>query len=107
MKSESDLILPVLVALEAAPRGRLATGALRQRVKEAVTLDAVDLQPLRNRSDQRIDQIIRNLKSHRAVPGNPFAEGLLRDVPRGFEITNEGRAVVARLGVNTIKRKEF
>jgi hypothetical protein len=96
MKGEHDVVLPVLAVLDADPRGRLDTGTLRRRVKAVIPLDAADMQPLRNRSDRRIDQIIRNLKSHKATPGNPFAEGLLNDVPRGFEITEAGRAFLTR-----------
>ena len=75
---------PVLRALGDAPNGYLPTGEVRRRVKATLPLTADDLRPLANRPDYRIDQIIRNLKSHRNVPGNPFFEGLIRDVPRGY-----------------------
>ena len=99
MKTEHDVTLPVLTVLSEEPSGQLATGELRHKVRERLPLDQQDLWPLNNRSDQRIDQIIRNLKSHKATPGNPFCEGLLQDVPRGYAITDRGRAyLLSRLG---------
>jgi len=94
MMKENDVVLPVLHVLNEVSSGRLSTREVRERVRAAICLTADDLMPLRNRTDQRIDQIIRNLKSHRNVLGNPFNEGLLHDVPRGFAITERGREYV-------------
>lgn len=91
MTTESDVIVPVLRVLGETPNGYLPTGEVRKRVKATINLTGEDLRPLTNRPDTRIDQIIRNLKSHRKVPGNPFFEGLLRDVPRGYALTERGR----------------
>ncbi len=96
MHKENDIIEPVLRVLAEAPNGTLPTGEVRDRVKARLRLTPADLEPLRNRSDQRIDQIIRNLKSHRSVPGNPFQEGLLEDVPGCFRLTALGRARAIR-----------
>jgi hypothetical protein len=93
MTQEADLVLPVLRVLIDAETGMLRTSEVRQRVRDLIPLSSYDLAPLRNRPDQRIDQTIRNLKSHKRVPGNPFYEGLLRDVPRGYAITELGRRV--------------
>jgi hypothetical protein len=78
--------------------GELSTTQLREEVKRRIKLDSADMAPLRNRSDRRIDQKIRNLKSHKEQPGNPFFEGYLEDVPRGFRITEKGRAQLRRRG---------
>jgi hypothetical protein len=94
MTTESELVLPVMRVLGDAPNGLLPTGEVRQRVKANLRLTAEDLRPLANRSDRRIDQLIRNLKSHRNVPGNPFHEGLLRDVHRGYALTELGRRMI-------------
>ena len=94
MTTEADVILPVLRILNGVETGSLPTGEVRRRVRETLCLSSEDLLPLRNRPDQRIDQTIRNLKSHRLVAGNPFSEGLLRDIPRGFEITEQGRRLL-------------
>jgi hypothetical protein len=93
MTQEADVVLPVLRVLIDAETGMLRTSEVRQRVRDLIPLSPDDLAPLRNRPDQRIDQTIRNLKSHKRVPGNPFYEGLLRDVPRGYAITELGRRV--------------
>jgi hypothetical protein len=91
MTTESEVVGPVLRVLGEAPNGYLPTGEIRERVKAAIPLTLDDLSPLANRPDQKIDQVIRNLKSHKNVAGNPFFEGLLRDVPRGYAITERGR----------------
>jgi hypothetical protein len=90
MTSESEIVVPVLRVLMEAPNGCLPTGEVRRRVKARLRLSADDLRPLANRPDVRIDQVIRNLKSHRNVPGNPFFDGLIRDVHRGYAITKRG-----------------
>lgn len=94
MKTEHDIVAPVLSVLAEAPLGELSTTDLRQEVKANLNLTSEDLAPLRNRPDCRIDQVIRNLKSHKETPGNPFAEGLLEDVHRGFRITDKGRRYI-------------
>ena len=93
MTKEVDVVLPVLRVLVEAESGMLRTQEVRERVRETIRLTPDDLIPLRNRPDQRIDQTIRNLKSHKNVPGNPFYEGWLKDVPRGYAITDLGRRV--------------
>jgi hypothetical protein len=95
MTTESEVVVPVLRALGNAPNGYLSTGEVRQRVKAAIRLTVEDLSPLANRPDYRIDQVVRNLKSHKNVPGNPFFEGLIRDVPRGYAITDRGRHLLS------------
>jgi hypothetical protein len=94
MTKESDAVLPVLRVLIDSETGVLRTSEVRKRVRELILLTPEDLEPLRNRQDQKIDQTIRNLKSHKKVPGNPFHDGLIRDVPRGYAITLFGRHVV-------------
>ena len=96
MTREVDVVLPVLRVLLETETGTLRTTELRQRVRDTIRLTPADLAPLRNRPDQRIDQTIGNLKSHKNVPGNPFFEGWLRDVPRGYAITDLGRRVATK-----------
>ena len=96
MINEHQLTRPILKVLDGSSLGELPTTELRQELRRRLPLASEDLEPLRGRSDQRIDQIIRNVKSHKRVPGNPFADGLLRDVPRGFRITEKGRAIIER-----------
>ena len=55
-------------------------------------LDSDDLASFPSRLDQKADQKIRNLKSHRDQPGNPIFQGLLMAIPGGLAITEKGRA---------------
>ncbi|WP_204114180.1 winged helix-turn-helix domain-containing protein [Shimia biformata] len=96
MVHENELTRPVLEVLNESLLGELTTTEIRRAVKERVALSVEDLAPLQNRSDQKIDQVIRNLKCHRKTPGNPFCEGFIEDVPRGFRITERGRAYLKR-----------
>jgi hypothetical protein len=96
MTIEHDVVLPVLGALADAPEGKPLTGELRGEVKKRIRLDPDDVRPLVNRTDVRIDQTIRNLKSHKSVQSKPVALGLLEDVPQGFAITDAGRAHLRR-----------
>lgn len=96
MIHEHQLTVPVLEALDASLLGELTTTDLRREVKHRVKLDAGDLRPLRNRNDRVIDQIVRNIKCHRDVPGNAMFEGYVEHVPRGFRITKKGRDLLRR-----------
>ncbi len=96
MTTESELITPVLVALNDTPKGYLPMGEIREFVRENVSLSADDLLPLANRNDSRIDQITRNLKSHKKTPGNPVCEGLMEDRPGGLAITVKGRKALKK-----------
>jgi hypothetical protein len=89
--TEDQLVRPVLEILHETPKGELTTTELRQAVKDRLSLTNEDFKPLSNRPDFRIDQIVRNLKSHRKTQGNPFSEGLLKNVRRGFKIAAKGR----------------
>lgn len=91
MHRESDVVPVVLMVLDEAPDGTLTTEEVRRLVRQRLRLTREDTAPLRNRPDQRIDQIIRNIKSHKNAAGNPFNSGLLVDVPRGYAISEEGR----------------
>ena len=91
MTSETDLIVPALEALAGANSGQLPTQQLREEIKHNIILSAEDCAPLMNRPDARIDQKIRNLKSHKMNVGNPIFEGLISEIPRGMSITTKGR----------------
>jgi hypothetical protein len=86
MHTEKTVLPTVLDVLRQAPEGKLSTTELRELVKQRLPLSPWDLEPLRNRNDARIDQIIRNLKCHRNTPGNPFFDGILESDPRGFKL---------------------
>ncbi len=91
MVRESELTRPVLQALNESLLGELSTTELRMELKRRIKLDQLDLAPLRNRSDTRIDQKIRNIKCHRKQEQSPFSQGYIEEIPRGFRITEKGR----------------
>lgn len=93
MHTEAEVVGPILSVLRRAPKGILSTTEIRAEVKKLLPLTAYDLEPLRNRPDTRIDQVIRNVKCHKNVPGNPFFEGYFEEVPRGFKLTAKGRRI--------------
>ena len=41
-----------------------------------------DAQLLRNRDDTHFSQLVRNIKSHKEVPGNAICDGLIEDSGR-------------------------
>ncbi len=96
MTVESELIYPTLSVLAEAPRGELATTELREVLKDVLPLTPDDLAPLTGRSDTKIDQTIRNMKSHKKTAGNIIYEGYVEEVPRGFRITERGKSLLAR-----------
>ena len=91
MVREYDLTLPVLRILDMSLLGELTTTEIRKLVRQEVQLSESDYWPLKNRKDFRIDQIVRNLKSHKGQPGNIVFEGLVEDVPKGLRIIPKGR----------------
>ncbi|MEM9909800.1 MAG: hypothetical protein AAF922_03345 [Pseudomonadota bacterium] len=91
MIHERQLTRPILELLNDTKAGELTTTDLRLELKQRLKLQQSDLMPLESRPDTRIDQVIRNVKSHKKQSCNPFYEGLLEDVPRGFRITDKGR----------------
>lgn len=93
---ERDLRLPVLVALAAAPGGRLAMRELRRRLRVLLDPRGQDTAPLLNRPDQKFDQIVRNLKSHKRSSTNLVGAGLACEVRGGLAITPAGRAFLAQ-----------
>lgn len=94
MTHEDELTLPTLRVLSKVDDGKLSTTQLRRAVKNEIRLKAGDLDPIKGRPDFRIDQTIRNIKSHKKSPGNPFFEGYLQDIPKGFKITTKGRKFI-------------
>jgi len=92
MFHERDVVGPVLRVLNESLLGELTTTEIRLEVKRRLPLDASDFAPLKNRPDHRIDQVIRNIKSHKNTAGNPICEGLLKEVPKGLRITSKGKA---------------
>ena len=61
---------------------------LRREVKSMLPLTVADLHPLKNRSDTRIDQVIRNVISHNTLT----KDGWCTRSEKGLVITDKGKA---------------
>lgn len=97
MITENELTDPIIELLARAPGDALTTTELREMLKDNLPLSEADLRPLRGRPDTRIDQIIRNVKSHKKSEGNPFYEGLIEEQPRGFRLTSKGKIYAKKI----------
>lgn len=62
--SENDLIIPTLNLLNTATNNTLTTTELIQKLTVVMKPSKEDLVILKNRSDSKFSQIVRNLKSH-------------------------------------------
>lgn len=92
---EEDLIQPSLLILAQAERsnhGPVSTAQLKVALKSALdqSLSEEDKAPLKNRNDTKIDQIIRNLVSHRTLT----RKELVNQENGLFSITEAGKAMV-------------
>lgn len=96
MISEAELSIPALKVLAGAPNGAMSTRELRERLKKALPLTPADCAPLVGRADTKIDQRIRNLKSHSKSPGNIIREGYAKPIRGGFQITKHGRGLLKK-----------
>jgi hypothetical protein len=95
--TEADLLLPTLRLLNEHPNGKMTTSELIVALMEEIQPEGEDIEILDGRQDTRFSQIVRNLVSHKKVPGNIIAEGYAEHVgPRqGIRITEAGKARLA------------
>jgi hypothetical protein len=68
--SESDLLLPALKLLAVESTGYLSTTDLKEKLVELFQPEGEDAEILANRNDTRFTQIVRNMISHKKIPGN-------------------------------------
>ncbi|WP_217363037.1 helix-turn-helix transcriptional regulator [Roseicella sp. DB1501] len=90
---EQDVYLPALQILNAADGGFLRTSDLIKALENHFAPEGADAEILTGRSDTRFSQIVRNIVSHREVPGNILCDGLAEydGKRRGLRITEAGR----------------
>jgi len=89
---ESQLIVPALIAMLNSPNGEIQTSDLINEISNQFVLDAQDNQILLNRQDEKFTQIVRNLKSHKALRNRGYAEeieGGFRILPAGVDFLEE------------------
>jgi hypothetical protein len=91
--SEADLLIPTLRILAKQPNGKMTTSRLIIELEGLFNPAGKDAEILEGRHDTYFSQIVRNMVSHKKVPGNVIAEGFAKHLgPRqGLEITEAGR----------------
>jgi hypothetical protein len=91
--SEADLLIPTLRVLAAQHNGRMTTSDLIVELEGVMKPTGNDAEIIAGRHDTYFSQIVRNMVSHKAVPGNIIAEGFAVHMGprRGLEITEAGR----------------
>ena len=96
--TEKELILPALKALKDAPNGTLTTTQLIQTLRNELKPTGDDLTILKDRSDDKFSQKVRNLKSHNSFTGCGLA---IYTSPRSGE--NSGTFTITEQGKTYIK----
>lgn len=97
----------ILVRLAELQRGDnakpISITALRKDVKAELPLSLLDIQILKDRSDTRIDQVIRNVISHNTLTKN----GLVNRDSRGLLITDKGKTLVLEMILEKMSPPNF
>lgn len=85
----TDVVLYVLI-----DKGRMDTTEMKREIRRILEPEADNLTPLLHRNDQAIDQIIRNIVSHKNDSSRNIIYRGLVDYDDGiWEITDRGRDV--------------
>jgi hypothetical protein len=87
---EHDIEIAVLYILKTY--GDMDTAQLKQKIIQMINPQGANLDPLVNRNDTKIHQIIRNIVSHRDNPGNLIHDGYVSydKTTRMLSITRNG-----------------
>jgi hypothetical protein len=90
--SETDIAFGVLVIAAFQPNGMATFRRLKLEIPNHVRLSNFDMSPSIMRPNEAMwVQKIRNIRLHRAVPGNFIHDGYLIHVPHvGYRITPSG-----------------
>ena len=93
---ESDLTLPILRLLAAAPNGFLETSQLIAELEALFKPDGKDAELLEGRNDTHFSQKERNVVSHRDSAKNPIRKGWIdyHEEAKGLKITKAGIGVL-------------
>lgn len=92
---EADLIRPALRLIAKCPEG-LSSSELRRQLRMSITASPEDLEKLKNRNDDRLSQVLRNLISHRTLERRGLAT-FQKD-----QITGEGFYRITEKGNNAL-----
>lgn len=96
--TEKELIIPALKALRNAPNKTLTTTQLIQILRNELKPTGDDLTILKDRSDDKFSQKVRNLKSHNSFTGCGLA---IYTSPKAGE--NSGTFTITTQGLTHIK----
>lgn len=95
---ESDLVMPALTLIRdcADPEVGISTAQLRYQLRTMIQPYPADLEQLRNRNDDRLSQVLRNLVSHRTLERKGYATYYASpESGEGFyRITEKGREAI-------------
>jgi hypothetical protein len=90
--TEAELSKVVLEILSAKHGGEASFSELVNEVPRRVNLTPEDLQQSDTRRNEAIwEQRVRNITSHKNVPGNIIFEGFAESIRGGLRITDAGR----------------
>ena len=81
----------------------ISMNALRKDIKAELPLSLLDIQILKDRSDTRVDQVIRNVISHNTLTKS----GLVSRNERGLLITDKGRLIVLEMILDKMSPPNF
>lgn len=104
--TEKDLVIPALATLvKMHEETGLPVGMadLREGIKRMFTLSVRDLDPLDGRTDFKIDQLIRNLKSHNTLLKN----GWVLNTDEGYVPSERGYAQLAEEYLGLLPSPDF
>lgn len=91
--TESDLVIPTLIALEKRKESGLSTSELQPILRRRLKPEGEDLVALQGRNDDKFSQKVRNLRAHKRLERDGYAE--FRD--GRYYITGSGELAVRRL----------
>lgn len=93
---EFDIEYPILSIL--SDYGELTTSELKKHFRDFTAPSGINLMPLLNRNDEAIDQIVRNIVSHRNDSSNNMIYRELIDYSSGvLSITSKGKEYLREL----------
>jgi len=97
MYTEKDLVIPAILSMRTLvdANGFVSTFDLREELLNTLELDDYDMETLPSGQTMRVEQLIRNLKSHHSL----LEMGLVDEVPRGFILLGYSNMTVDALEI--------
>ncbi len=71
--TESDLVIPALIALRKHPKTGLSTSDLQPLLRKRLQPEGDDLELLQGRNDDKFSQKVRNLRAHKRLERDGYA----------------------------------